>query len=162
MKFATDRHRPEGDWVQATIAEKVQGVHFKKPNADAFAKAAQKAESKGLHYGLSLEPEPDNPHDKNAVAVYGHAEVPGLFGKKAKRWQIGYLSKDLAAEMVKEFYAKSIPIAAELYSIWRSDNGFLDFSLIVLAPPGHSHSNRIKGGKKKAAKSQSSRKDTQP
>ena len=44
--------------------------------------------------------------------------------------------------MCEEFVSKGVPIAAELYSIYEGKNGFLDFKVIILAPPGNSLSKR--------------------
>lgn len=59
-------------------------------------------------------------------------------------WHIGYLDRELASELVSDFIKKDIPIAAELHSIYESDRGFLDFNIIIIAPPGHSESARRK------------------
>lgn len=143
-KFALDRHEPSGKWVQATLVEKVAGVHHRRSDAQAFAAQAFKSEKKLLHYGVHIEHEPDNPHDVNAIAVYGHATKKGFLGTTERVWKIGYLPADLAFDMVSEFISQDIPIKAELYSIYHSENGFLDFNIIVLAPPGNSHSARMK------------------
>ncbi len=143
-RFGKDRHRPDGKWVQATTMQKVVGVQYRKPDAQAFADAARKAEKKSLQYGVQLEHQPNNPHDPNAIAVYGISEKKGLFSKSVAEWHIGYLEGELAAELVNDFLSKDIQIAAELHSIYESDSGFLDFNIIVLAPPGHSESARRK------------------
>lgn len=143
-RFGKDRHRPDGKWVQATTIQKVVGVQHRKPNAQAFADAARKAENKSLQYGVQLEHQPNNPHDFNAIAVYGISEKKGFFSKSVAEWHIGYLESELAAELVCDFLSKDIQIAAELHSIYENDSGFLDFNVIVLAPPGHSESARRK------------------
>ena len=143
-KFGLDRHHPEGKWVKATTVESVAGVHHRKADAKAFADAVRVAERKQLSYGVQLEHRPDNPHDKNAIAVLGVAETKGWFGQSVKEWQIGYLERETAEQLVDEFVNKEIPIAAELHSVYESANGFLDFNIIILAPPGHSESARRK------------------
>lgn len=98
-----------------------------------------------MPYGVELEPEPTNPKDPNAIAVYGVAEVSGLFRKRVrKRLHIGYLPRETAAEIRRDLISKGLPIAGELYSIYRGAGGFLDVNVIVLAPPGHSRSAREK------------------
>lgn len=144
MRYGQKRHKPKGDWVQTTLTESVVGVHHRISNARAFARAAQKAEAKGLVYGVELEHRPDNPHDSNAIAVIGVAEYKGWFRRGVERWHIGYLSSEIAAEIVDDLVAKETPVAAELYSIYEGDNGFLDFKVIVLAPPGYSMKMRLK------------------
>lgn len=141
-RFAKDRYRPDGSWVQATTMQNVVGVQFYKSEAQVFADAARKAEKKGLQYGLQLEHQPNNPHDSNAIAVYGIAEIKGFFSKSQAEWHIGYIDSELSAELVTEFISENIKIAAELHSIYESDNGFLDFNFFVLAPPGNSVSAR--------------------
>jgi hypothetical protein len=120
------------------LVESVVGVHHRKADALAFARAAQYAEAKNLIYGVELEHRPDNPHDDNAIAVIGVAERRGWFSRKVDKWHIGYLDRDTAAEIVADLVSKDIAVAAELYSIYEGTEGFLDFKIIVLAPPGHS------------------------
>lgn len=142
MRYGQSRHKPAGEWVQTTLAESVVGVHHRKANAVAFARAARKAEAQGLIYGVELEHRPDNRHDPNAIAVIGIAEWKGWFRRGVERWHIGYLDRDIAAEIVADLVSKDIPVAAELYSICEGQEGYLDFKVIVLAPPGYSASTR--------------------
>lgn len=144
MRYAQDRHLPEGKWVQTTLAESVVGVHYRKADAVAFAHAAQKAEAKGLVYGVELEHRPDNPHDGNAIAVVGIAEEKGWFSRRLGRWHIGYLDRDLASEIISDLVSNGIAVAAQLYSIYEGKDGFLDFKVIVLAPPGYSTKTRLR------------------
>lgn len=144
MRYGQDRHMPDGKWVQTTLTESVVGVHYRKADAVAFARAARKAEAKGLQYGVQLEHRPDNPADTNAVAVMGVAEQKGWFSRSVGQWHIGYLDRDLAAEIVSGLVSRGIPVAAELYSIYEGKDGFLDFKVIVLAPPGNSTKARLK------------------
>jgi hypothetical protein len=53
-RFASDRHRPDGKWVQATTTQEVSGVHHRKTEAKAFADAARKAEKKASSMAFSL------------------------------------------------------------------------------------------------------------
>jgi hypothetical protein len=138
VRYGQNRHKPQGSWVQTTMAESVVGVQYRKANAVAFARAARKAESKGLVYGVELEHRPDNAHDSNAIAVIGVAQRKGWFKRGVERWHIGYLDRDIAAEIGRDLVSKAKPVAAELYSIYEGKDGYLDFKVIVLAPPGHS------------------------
>ena len=124
--------------MQTTLAESIVGVHHQKAEALTFARAARRAEEKGLLYGVQLEHRPDNPHDANAIAVIGVAEQKGWFSRRIGHWHIGYLDRDVAAEIIDDLVSKGIAVAAELYSIYEGKDGFLDFKVIVLAPPGHS------------------------
>ncbi len=135
-QFGTDRHLPEGDWIRATGVVSVVGIPYRKQAAQSFADAVRVAERKGLHYGLSLEPEPDNPHDPNAIAVHGVAETRGLLRTTTGTWHIGYLPRDLAADIHRELLDHDVPIAVELYRIFEGDDGFLDVKAVVLAPRG--------------------------
>ncbi|WP_029583561.1 HIRAN domain-containing protein [Bradyrhizobium sp. URHD0069] len=135
---------PDGKWVQTTLAESIVGVHHRKANAIAFARAARRAEVKGLVYGVQLEHRPDNPHDTNAIAVIGVAEQKGWFSRSIGQWHIGYLDRDVAAEITSDLVSKGIAVAAELYSIYEGKDGFLDFKVIVLAPPGNSTKARLR------------------
>jgi HIRAN domain len=128
---------PAGEWVQTTLAESIVGVHHRKANAVAFARAARKAEARSLVYGLELEHHPGNRHDPNAIAVFGVAEQKRWFRRTVGRWHIGYLDRDVAADIVDDLVSKGIPVAAELYSIYEGNDGFLDFKVIVLALAGY-------------------------
>ncbi len=136
---------PDGKWVQTTLAESVVGVHHRKADAIAFARAARKAEAKGLQYGVQLEHRPDNAHDANAIAVIGVAEQKSWFSRKVGQWHIGYLDRDIASEIVSDLVSKGIPVASQLYSIYEGNEGFLDFKVIVLAPPGYGTNARQRG-----------------
>ena len=144
MRYAQDRHMPDGKWVQTTVAESVVGVHYRKANAIAFARVARKAEAKGLQYGVQLEHRPDNPDDTNAIAVIGVAEQKGWFSRRVGQWHIGYLDRNLASEIISDLVSKGIAVAAQLYSIYEGKDDFLDIKVIVLAPPGHSTKVRLR------------------
>lgn len=145
MRYGQSRHKPHGEWVQTTLVESVVGVHYRKASAVAFARAARKAEAQGLLYGVEIEHRPDNRHDPNAIAVIGVAERKGWFRRTVERWHIGYLDRDTAAEIVGDLVSKGIPVAAELYSIYEGNDDYLDFKVIVLAPPSHSTKLRRQG-----------------
>lgn len=135
-RFGKDRYQPEGQWVQTTIMLKVAGVQHRKDNAGEFARAVHVAEASGARYGLSLSPEPGNPHDPNAIKVFG---VVG-----SKSWHIGYLDRDTAAEVTQDLISKGVPIAAELYEVWVGEEGYVDFKMLVLAPSGYGHKARLR------------------
>ena len=130
--------------MQTTLAESIVGVHHRKADAITFARVARRAEAKGLQYGVQLEHRPDNPHDANAIAVIGVAEQKGWFSRRIGQWHIGYLDRDVAAEIINDLVSNRIAVAAELYSIYEGKDGFLDFKVTVLAPPGHSTKARLR------------------
>lgn len=143
-KFGTDRHSPPGEWVGASMAEKVAGIVHRKGAVRSWASAVARAEIAKLPYGIDLEPEPRNPHDRNAIRVVGHATTRGFFGGlKQQRQFIGYLPAWLAQEINEDLIAQGLPVAGELYSIYR-DGDYIDVNIIVLGPPGHSYSARQK------------------
>lgn len=147
-KFGQARHKPEGRWVQATTALSVYGVQYRRDAAQAFASAVKAADRQGRTYGASLELEPNNKADSNAIRVIGQCEVKRLFrAPRWAEWHIGYLDRETAAELHRDYLDNGTPISVELYSIYRSGD-FLDIKVIVLAPPGHglSQRNRRKGG----------------
>jgi hypothetical protein len=144
-RFGQDRHKPPGDWVQTTTTLSVVGVQFRKRDARRFARAAGKAERRALFYSVRLVPQPDNPADHNAIAVHGVAVCRGWLRSGLRGWHIGYIDRDTAAELTRDLIAKAIPIAAELYSIYEGRGGFLDFKIIVLAPPGYGMKVRLRG-----------------
>lgn len=143
-KFGRHRHRPLGKWVQATTAIDVVGTEHRLRNARRFAAAVAKAERREQPYGARLKLEPDNPHDRNAIAVLGWVRVkPFLRSARIAEWHIGYLPRDLAATLHAEMISQGIKIDVELYSIFiRGD--YHEFRVIVLAPPGHSHSSKMR------------------
>jgi hypothetical protein len=135
-RFGKDRHATPGAWVQTTMMIKVKGIQHRGSAVGAFATAVQAAERHRAYYGVTLKPEPGNSHDKNAIAVYGIAS--------GAEWHLGYLDAYTAEEINRDLVSKGIPIAAELYEIWVSDEGFIDVKIIVLAPPGYGHKARVK------------------
>lgn len=141
-KFGTERYRPRGDWVQTTLAQPVVGIPHRRRQASAFASAVARAEAKGWPYGVTVEPEPTNPHDPNAIRVIGMATVkPWFRAPRERHWHIGYVAREMAEEIQRDLLAKGVPIEAELYSIYR-DRNFLEVKVILLAPKGHSESAR--------------------
>ena len=141
-RFGRDRYPPPGDWVQATTVQVVAGTQYRRRNAWRYCEAVESAESRELFYGVTPVPEPTNRHDPHAIAIFGHCEVKPLFRKPRHRaWHVGYMPRELAAEMHAEFLSVNIPIAAELYEIFIQGN-YLEIKFIVLAPPGHSLSSR--------------------
>lgn len=134
-KFGQDRHKPEGKWVQTTTTLKVAGVRHRQDAVHDFMRAVARAQGGSTRYGVNLRPDPTNAHDKNAIAVDGYAG--------SDRWHIGFLDRDTAAELHRDLISNGIRIDAELYSLWRGDDGYVDVNVIVLAPPGHSMKKRL-------------------
>ena len=143
-RFGQDRYKPPGEWVQTTMAEDVVGIPHHKRDALAFVHAVDLASRKGLAYGVMVVPEPSNRVDCHAIKVLGFADRRSLFGKvKRDIWHVGYLDAGVAAELHNDLISAGHPISAELYSVYLgADGDFVDITIIVLAPPGYSHSAR--------------------
>jgi hypothetical protein len=133
-RFGGDRHKPPGKWVQTTTTLQVTGTQHRLSSLDAFINAVWRAGGREV-YGVTLEPEPANPHDRNAIKVIG------TVGQQA--WHIGYLDAFTAKEITADLVDKKIAIAAELYGIWVGNNGYTEVKIIVLAPPGNSTKVRL-------------------
>lgn len=135
-KFGLDRHKPPGQWVQTTMTVKVVGLQHRRSDVDAFFAATAAAERNRTPYGVRLKPDPNNPHDRNAIAVDGYAG--------GGNWHIGFLDRDTAAEISRDLISAGIPIEAELYSLWNGDDGYVDANVIVLAPSGYGLKARLR------------------
>lgn len=109
-QFGKARHKPEGKWVQTTMVVAVMGINHRRSDVEAYCRAVHRSEKASEVYGVTLRPDPANAHDKNAIAIHGHAGV--------QSWHIGFLDRDTAAEITRDLVSKGIPIAGELYSIW--------------------------------------------
>lgn len=143
-RFGQDRHSPLGEWVQTTPLIEVVGLNHRPGEVAKFFSAVRKAERKGLSYGIMVVPEPNNPHDRNAIKVIGFAESKPLFGGLMRReWHVGYVERDMAAEVTEALLANRIPISAELYRLYEG-NDYREIQMFVLAPPGNSYSTRTK------------------
>lgn len=77
---------PKGWRIWAKELE-VVGISHRIDNASAFAQANDQS--------LTLEPEPTNKHDPNAVKVIGWAQRKGVF----ERYFLGYLPREIAANL---------------------------------------------------------------
>jgi hypothetical protein len=71
MKLGTDRHRPPGDWVQATSVFKVAGIAHRKGATLQWIRDIARSLRARMPYGVIVEKEPDNPKDRNALKYMG-------------------------------------------------------------------------------------------
>ena len=117
---------PLGEWERSTPLLTVQGVHYRLPDATAFAKAALKLYEAGKPFGLLVEPEPSNPHDRDALKVIG-------WGGGSSR-QIGYVDAVEAARAAARY--PGVHLGAELYSLYLGGGGFVDIRFFLSAPAG--------------------------
>ena len=102
----------------------VVGIQYRRRDVESFVAAVRKAEASGSLYGIRLEHQPHNQHDPNAIAVFGHAHVKGWFRSGIREWQVGFLDRETASEIVTDLVSRNIPIAGELYRIYVGDEGF--------------------------------------
>jgi len=137
--FGRDRYMPEGEWVRSTSRVKVAGVKFRLGNVERFIRGVKSAENSGHYYGVHIEAEPDNEFDPNAIKVFGDVSVKNWFSRKQLRLHIGYLSEETARYVNENLISQNQKVAAELFSIYVSDNGFIDINIMVLGPKGYSH-----------------------
>lgn len=86
----------------------IRGTRHRKARCLAFIIAFKEADRRGAPYGIEVEREPDNPADRNAIAVYG------VLGPE--RHQLGYVPADVAAEIAADF-PPDMPLAADLKEI---------------------------------------------
>lgn len=93
-KWAPDLPRPPGQWkIHAT--QEVRGIQYRGEAARDFIRTAKAAELSGRPFGLRLEAEPNNAHDRNAQKVIGFVEDQNFF--------IGYLETGSAKEIAEVF-----------------------------------------------------------
>lgn len=146
-RFATGRQRPPGEWVGFSTILDVVGIQHRRADAEAFAGAAQKAEAKRLEYGIGLQWEPDNPHDPNAIAVIGIAQSKRwLSPVQTSEWKVGYLPREVSAEIVARLIQLGLPVGAVLHEIKTNDDGgYLDIRVVVLGPKGQGRKVKAAG-----------------
>ncbi len=123
---------PVGEWKRTTPLLTVHGIKYRRPEAEAFAKAAVRLHDAGKPFGLLIEPEPDNRQDRNALKVIG-------WGGGVSR-QVGYVDAIEAARAAERF--PGIHLAAECYSVYLGGGGFIDIS-------GRDRRENIKGGSRR-------------
>lgn len=94
----------------------VAGVTFRKDDALRFAR--------GSNQELTLEREPNNTHDKNAIKVIG----------KSSGWDyfIGYVPKDIAAQIIEtELFNRVKP---RLMRIYQGTENYLEIHFQIIGP----------------------------
>lgn len=104
-----------GAWID------VVGIAYRKPLARQFVEAAFLAEIDGRLFGVVARPEPDNPHEPNAMAVHGFVGQD----RTRKAWHIGYLPAEIAADLADR------PIRLALANGYLSDAGYVDIELVI-------------------------------
>ena len=79
----------------------VKGTGFSNPDGTSRANLIRRFVRDGMD--VYLEPEPENPHDPNAIAIF--IEVKRWFFFGPYRYQIGYVSERWAKSFAKRFAA---------------------------------------------------------
>lgn len=115
---------PLGEWRRITPLLTVQGVQFRRAEAIAFAKTALKLHAQRGQFGLLIEPEPENPHDTNALRIVG-------WGRGVSR-HIGYVEAPEASRVAVRH--PGAMLAAEFYSLYLSAGGYIDIRYFLSAP----------------------------
>lgn len=131
------RERPPGNWrvLGRGLKFDVAGVQYRKADAERFVRGAAKCDSKELPWGVSVEREPQNSVDANAIKVFGWWTEKGWFGSVRQQAHVGYYPAWLAAEIATD--CPTAPIAAEVYKLYIGDGGYIDIELVAIAaaPP---------------------------
>jgi hypothetical protein len=109
---------------------KVAGTSYRAKDAELFLRSAENSQLAGRRYGITLRPEPNNPHDPNAVVVEGYWEVGGLLGSKLRSIKIGYLPADFAKGLGAAG-ASNLVLAAQLKNGWIGDEGGIAIDIAV-------------------------------
>lgn len=127
---------PSGDWRRVTELQTVVGLHYRKPNAVEFAKAAFRAHENGEPFGLVAEREPSNPHDRHAVKIIGWGQGrSAIFGRRIPlSLHIGYVDADTSGNIAAR--VPDVPLAAEFYSLYEGRGGFIDVGFFLSVPVG--------------------------
>lgn len=84
---------------------------------------------KGKDYEISLEADPTNPYDSNAVKVLGSSK--GLWGRKSRH--IGYLPADTAMRVTAFGISDVCP---RLLKTYLGKSGYVEVLFQVLGPKG--------------------------
>jgi hypothetical protein len=106
---------PKGYQIYAD-ALPIAGMQFRKSEAIKFAKSSNQ--------GLSLEREPNNEHDPNAIKLIGLSSSTKYF--------LGYLPKEISAQIVTTGLAESVK--ARLVRIYLRGDDYLDIQYQVIGP----------------------------
>src|SRR5438105_4080604 len=101
---------PAGHCLFASDLE-VSGIQHHKADALSFAH--------GKEHSLEFVPEPDNPHDRNAIAIWG--SYTGWLLRH--RVHVGYVPADVAKALGERNLIAST--LARLKNIWVSDEDFV-------------------------------------
>lgn len=106
---------PKGFQIYAD-GDRPAGMQHYKSNAAAFVQSRDQR--------VELEPDPANPHDKNAIKVIGVC-ADGVF-------HIGYLPADLAAQLSRAGLVSDV--RGRLDRVYQGTDGYLEIKYQVIGP----------------------------
>lgn len=113
--------RPPGAW-KIWARTNVAGTRHRADDVERFL--TRGARSDPSKFGLSLQPDPKNPYDENAIRVYGYVD--------GERFHLGFVPADLAKELT-ESAPPDMPIFAQLQCVYRGDYA-ADITFHILVP----------------------------
>lgn len=116
-----DTPRPRGAW-KVWARTSVAGIRHHATAVKRFLARCRHAEP--TRVGLDLQPDAENPHDPNAIRVYGYVD--------GTRFHLGYLPAQLAGELAAQA-PPDMPISAHLQRVFRGDH-VTDIVFHVLIP----------------------------
>lgn len=102
-----DQQKPEGDWIGWKAWMELAGSQHVGTDVAQFAVAARAARDAGLAFALELVREPENQHDRKAIAALGR--VGG------QTWRLGYLPRDEARELAA--FPSAMPLSGRIISV---------------------------------------------
>jgi HIRAN domain len=138
--FGKIRYHPAGEWVQTSTLFEVAGISYRKSQALHWAQEVERVEKAGLNYGLAVKPEATNQNDQNALMIFGNVQ------DQENSLHIGYVPREIAADLADYISSHDIPVAAELYDITIVSESQMDLvyvRAILLAPTGHGLKKRL-------------------
>jgi hypothetical protein len=103
----------------------VAGTSHRRRGVEKFIYNAQIGEEQNISYGITLQREPENPYDANAIKVMGWNLRPDLVE------HIGYIPKDVAAAFSE--FSDNVPIAAILVGSHEKDD-YIGVTIRTLIP----------------------------
>jgi hypothetical protein len=109
------------------VALALAGIKYRLTEVTEFISAAHRSEQSGSQYGILIEREPANPADSNAICV------KGWIGDPSRAIQLGYLYREDAKKIAKDFPA-NMPLAAALWRVYSENPEKLWIGIRLLIP----------------------------
>lgn len=119
------------NWRQlCSWAQDIVGEQYHKPEIMAWEAAPDRA--------LEVVREPQNPHDPNAIAIFG------VWDGGSRRGHLGYLPRELAADIAAT-RPVDMPLKAVPFTLYKSGD-FRDLKVRLLEPSARSEFWKSRGG----------------